>query len=350
MRSDRELDELLGAYALDALDDDEQQEVDLYLLRSPRARAEVFEHQQVAAALGNSTAEAPIALWQRIEASLVIGSPAVSNTSLLSDTMSETIVDELPPLRALPSREARDVPVREVPIGEVPVRRVPKSAVSNLSSAAKPGPNRSGSGGAVVTTRPNSWSTKALGIAAAACIALLGANMLRLQHRLSTVRTQQAAVSAERDAVSAERDKLKQQVDTVTKTKSSIEAELVSMRSKDLRLDRLLADPTSKKVKLASTSGQELATIVIGNDGVGYLIAGSLPALNEGHTYQLWGVHGTDKKAKVLSLGVFGRNPVATPFAANDSWNKFVITEETGSGVVSSSPERAVAIGDVAAA
>ena len=43
-----ELDALLGAYALDALDEDERREVEAYLADNPRARAEVETHRAVA--------------------------------------------------------------------------------------------------------------------------------------------------------------------------------------------------------------------------------------------------------------------------------------------------------------
>ena len=67
MRPDSELDQLLGVYALDALEHDERAEVDAYLERSPRARAEVDSHVDVASFLGNIGGEAPKALWDRIE-------------------------------------------------------------------------------------------------------------------------------------------------------------------------------------------------------------------------------------------------------------------------------------------
>jgi Anti-sigma-K factor rskA len=69
--SDAELDELLGAYALNAVDETEREAVDRYLARSPRARAEVADHLLVAAALGSSPAESPMPLWDRISGQLL---------------------------------------------------------------------------------------------------------------------------------------------------------------------------------------------------------------------------------------------------------------------------------------
>ena len=65
-----DIEELLGAYALDALDDDERRSVEDYLLANPRARAEVQEHREVATMLAWSGMDAPDGLWDRIAGSL----------------------------------------------------------------------------------------------------------------------------------------------------------------------------------------------------------------------------------------------------------------------------------------
>ena len=44
-----DIEELLGAYALDAVDPDERRQVEAFLQTSPRARAEVDQHREVAA-------------------------------------------------------------------------------------------------------------------------------------------------------------------------------------------------------------------------------------------------------------------------------------------------------------
>jgi anti-sigma factor RsiW len=65
-----DLDELLGAYALDAVSDEERRAVDDYLLANPRARAEVQEHREVATMLAWSGMNAPDGLWDRIAGSI----------------------------------------------------------------------------------------------------------------------------------------------------------------------------------------------------------------------------------------------------------------------------------------
>ena len=65
-----ELQELLGAYAIDAVDPDEVALVDAHLAECPRCRAEVADLREVAALLGQSGADAPEGVWERIAASL----------------------------------------------------------------------------------------------------------------------------------------------------------------------------------------------------------------------------------------------------------------------------------------
>lgn len=75
MRHD-EIDELLGAFALDAVDDDERREIEAYLEVSPRARAEVQAHREVATMLAFGGSSAPEGLWDRIAGALEAAPPA----------------------------------------------------------------------------------------------------------------------------------------------------------------------------------------------------------------------------------------------------------------------------------
>jgi len=66
-----ELHELLAAYALDAVDPEEREQLDAHLARVPRARREVDELREAAALLAFSDADrAPAELWGRIEHAL----------------------------------------------------------------------------------------------------------------------------------------------------------------------------------------------------------------------------------------------------------------------------------------
>ncbi len=76
---ERELDLLLGAYALDAVDADERRAVDEYLRVNPSAAHEVNEHRETASMLAWSSMSAPAGLWERIAESLDDGvAPAPS--------------------------------------------------------------------------------------------------------------------------------------------------------------------------------------------------------------------------------------------------------------------------------
>jgi hypothetical protein len=62
--------EMLGAYALHAVEPAEAEVIETHLETCPRCRAEVAEHREVAALLGNTGGDAPEGLWDRIAATL----------------------------------------------------------------------------------------------------------------------------------------------------------------------------------------------------------------------------------------------------------------------------------------
>ena len=68
--SPQEFESLLGAYALDAVDDEERREIEAHLAVDPRARAEVEMHREVATLMAFSGAAAPDGLWDRIAGAL----------------------------------------------------------------------------------------------------------------------------------------------------------------------------------------------------------------------------------------------------------------------------------------
>jgi anti-sigma factor RsiW len=119
-----QLQELLGAYALDAVDDDERDLVEAHLVGCPRCRAEVAEHREVAARLAHTGTAAPPGLWDRIAASL----------------------EEAPPPLVLPPPGTHGVATRpdpdpaapgSAPAGAIPIRRGgPPPAVRWLAAAA----------------------------------------------------------------------------------------------------------------------------------------------------------------------------------------------------------------------
>ncbi|MFT4864966.1 MAG: hypothetical protein ACI8RE_001151 [Ilumatobacter sp.] len=75
-RDNYDLDELLGAYALDAVSPEEAKRVEDYLTINPKAAAEVREHREVATMLAFTGMDAPEGLWHLIEQELDAAAPA----------------------------------------------------------------------------------------------------------------------------------------------------------------------------------------------------------------------------------------------------------------------------------
>ena len=86
-----EIEELLGAYALDAVDADEAEVIEAHLVECPRCRSELAKHREATSWLSYSGANAPDSVWSRIAAELEAAPP----TGLA------------PPLRLRPHRRAR---------------------------------------------------------------------------------------------------------------------------------------------------------------------------------------------------------------------------------------------------
>lgn len=64
---DPRIEDLLGAYALDAVDQAERAEVERHLTDCPRCRREVEDHREVAALLSSRPEPAPDTIWTSIE-------------------------------------------------------------------------------------------------------------------------------------------------------------------------------------------------------------------------------------------------------------------------------------------
>lgn len=69
-RTHNDMQELLGAYALNALEGDEIEALELHISDCPKCRAELRDHRETAAMLAHAGAPAPAGLWERIAASL----------------------------------------------------------------------------------------------------------------------------------------------------------------------------------------------------------------------------------------------------------------------------------------
>ena len=78
-----EVQDLLGAYALDAVEPDEAEVVELHLRSCPRCRAEVETHRETASWLAHGGAPAPEGVWDRIAGSLEDAPPPVELARIL---------------------------------------------------------------------------------------------------------------------------------------------------------------------------------------------------------------------------------------------------------------------------
>lgn len=237
--------ELLGAYALDAVEPAEAALVESHLRECPRCTAEVAEHREVAAMLAHSGAPAPEGLWTRISASL-----------------------EEPP-----------------PELHLPLAGRSSGAVVDLDERRR--------------SRVTRWLPA--GAAAAAVLVVVGlvAGLLIAGDDGTPVdRSPEVAAPALEDVAR-----------------------------------RVMNDPGARKAVLAAPEGELTAPAAIDADGSGFLMGSTLPALDGGRTYQLWGV--SDRV--IVSLGVLGSSPGVVAFHVDEGIHTLVITEEEAGGVPSSS-------------
>jgi hypothetical protein len=140
------IEELIGAYVLDALEPDEVAVVDAHLGTCPRCRQEVAALLEVAGQIGSGGQEAPPGVWDKIAARL----------------------PEAPPMVDL-DRSSLEGPPREL------------ATVTPLRSAR--------------SRRPR-FLAPLVGLAAAVVIAVLGVQVVHLDNRVDTVSHKLSAVEA----------------------------------------------------------------------------------------------------------------------------------------------------------
>jgi hypothetical protein len=107
-----DIQELLGAFALDAVDDEERDVIEAHLAGCPRCRAEVEGHRETAALLAHSGTRAPEAVWDRISEALDEAPPALDLARIAPRPAG--VPDPAPPADDELSRRraARSVPLR----------------------------------------------------------------------------------------------------------------------------------------------------------------------------------------------------------------------------------------------
>jgi len=158
-----QVSELLGAFALDAVDRDEYEQIEAHLSECPRCRAEVDAHREVAAALGNSVEPLPEGLW-------------------------ESIASRLP---ARPDEGAPPMPVL--------VRDGAPGEDTPTSAFRTPRPARTGRSG-----RTRLFTVASIAVAAAAVAIVLGVNLVHDDHQIAQL--QNAVGASAHTAVQAALD------------------------------------------------------------------------------------------------------------------------------------------------
>ncbi|HLG68476.1 MAG TPA: anti-sigma factor [Acidimicrobiales bacterium] len=220
-----QVSDLLGPYALDAVDAEEAARVKRHLEECHRCRAEVDQLREVAAALGNTAEPPPEHLWDRIADRL--GSPAgeLGPGARYGERagLAAAGASPLPPAleRAGPPRHSRN-------------RARPRGARQRHGRRA--------------------WTAAAMGTAAA-CAALavvLGIDLSNANGRVAQLQTSLARQGPAAAVAAA------------------------------------LASPGHRVVELHADDGARLAELVVQRNGVGYVVASSMAGLPDDETYQLW--------------------------------------------------------------
>jgi anti-sigma-K factor RskA len=97
---------------------------------------------------------------------------------------------------------------------------------------------------------------------------------------------------------------------------------------------QVAAQESSRSFTLKSENGNELAQVVVGKDGQGYLTSDSLPKLDSGKAYQLWAV----TTSGPVSLGILGADPSVQAFATPQTYAALAISVEDAAGAAAPTP------------
>jgi hypothetical protein len=93
-----------------------------------------------------------------------------------------------------------------------------------------------------------------------------------------------------------------------------------------------LSSPDAHVVTLDAMHGGSGGEVVMLPDGTGFLMGHGLPALGAGGTYQLWAKVGSGDSARMVSLGVLGRDPGVSAFRLATTPTMLEVTAEPATG------------------
>jgi anti-sigma-K factor RskA len=235
-----EMTELLGAYALDAVDDDERRELDLHVEECASCRREVARHREVAALIAAAeNAQAPVVppradVWTSI-------------AGAISDSRADAPV-------VVPIETARRIH-----------RPSPRATVRFLGAAA----------------------------------AILLIAVISLEFQIGRLNNHVAAINTE-----------------------------LTSRDSASQLASALLSPSHHSIELTSSSGRDVATVVLQRTGESFFVNRALGHLSAGRTYQLW----TLVNGQAVSLGVLGGAPSIDEFRFQNPMTTFMVNVEPAGG------------------
>ena len=284
-----EIEELLGAYALDATTAEERAQVEAHLAECPSCRAEVTAHLEVAALLGTAGTGAPTGLWEKIAASLAsqpggAQAEAPEPPALPPPVTGAVSIHRAPAGAPAPPAQAVPAPAQAVAAPAPPAQAPPAQAVP----APAPAPLRPRAGRRLASV------VSAVAIAAAALV-VLGIELGRLHSQVQTLKSQVAA--------------------------------------QDLKGSEVAANAAPHvTVDLALANRQPAATVVVTPSGGAYWEWSSLRNLPASQTYQLWGL----VRGKPVSLALVGAKPdTISFFRLQPQATVLMVTAEPEGGVPS---------------
>ena len=264
--------ELLGAFALHAVDPDEAEMVERHLAECPRCQIEVDQLRAVAAAMGNSSEPPSVALWDRIAAQLAV--PVGASRQADVPTAS---------LRATGGGHLLEMPRAGIP--NEPAQRPHRRSVPPAGSKS----------------HRRAWTTVAVG-AAAACAALAAVFGIKWSDANSRVNELQNALVHHG-------------------TRAAVDAALES--------------PGRRVVDLRSSDGVQVAELVVRRDAGGFVVSSRMRALPVEETYQLWAEIGHRAISLGLLGARLGEGDAFSVGSSVGHVTEVMVTVEPSGGVVS---------------
>jgi Anti-sigma-K factor rskA len=289
--------ELLGVYAIHAVTESEVELVELHLEHCETCQSELGQHFATAARLGAASVM-PVAprVWDNV----------LSEIRTASTTAAAPTQVPSPTVALLQSQGVSNPSGSKVVAAISATQSGPTSSNQWSEHSTSNSPDNSISNSTSSSTT-NSASNNVVDFAAAS-------------KRLSGRRTWRVAIAAA--------------VASAAITVPIVSSLSGSSPSLAAIAKQVAAQPSSRLLTLKSAAGAELANVVVGKDGQGYLQSDSLPKLSSGKAYQMWAVTETGP----VSLGMLGADPSVQAFATPETYAALAISVEESKGATAPTP------------